>query len=387
MNCIQQESGENWNLIHGDCCEVITGIPENSIDFCIHSPPFASLYVYSDSESDMGNCLTTDEFIEHYKFLIRELLRVTVSGRLCAVHCMDLPLFKWRDGFTGRDDFPGAIIHSFVEAGWTYHSRVTIWKDPVLEQQRTKAHGLLHKTLKKDSSAVRQGGADYLLVFRKNTELGSTKPVSRPRGLDRYVGQSNPLNADYHPAPGASTGGLGDPSIEVWRRYAENTWWDLNGCDSQFLRAAQDLLKAGWSRQEIDSIFGTSETDAVWMDINQTDTLNYRTARDGNDERHICPLQMGLIERAIHLWTNPGDVVLTPFAGIGSEVVGAIRQGRKGIGIELKESYFKTACTNCRIEESHIDAPRLNLEAALPSAADDDAVDSADVDELADIGL
>jgi len=353
-------------MLHGDSCEVMPAIPANSIDFSIHSPPFASLYVYSNSEADMGNCLTTDEFIEHYEFIIRELYRVTVPGRLAAVHCMDLPLFKWRDGYTGRDDFPGAIIHSFCEADWTYHSRVTIWKDPVLEQQRTKAHGLLHKTLKKDSSAVRQGGADYLLVFRKNTEENGIKPVSRPRGITRYVGQSNPLTRDYHPATGASVNGIGDPSIEVWRRYAENTWWDLPGVDASVKRACIALLRDGWSRHDIDSLFGLSETDAVWNDINQTDTLNYRTARDGNDERHICPLQMGLIERAIHLWTNPGDVVLTPFAGIGSEVVGAIRQGRKGLGIELKESYFKTGCQNCRIEEAKIDAPRFSFEDDQP---------------------
>ena len=337
MECSNQESGRNWTMYHGDCVQVIKGIPDNSIDFCIHSPPFAGLYIYSPSESDMGNCISNEEFIEHYEFLIAELFRVTVPGRLCAIHVKDLPLYMNRDGAAGLIDFPGMCIQAFTDHGWTYHSRVTIWKCPVTERERTNNHGLLHKTILADASGVRQGMADYMLVFRKPSgSMLSEKPVhsdgfdgDRPRGLARYIGASNPLKSEFHPSPYARTSrpeadneGNVDPvreSITIWRRYAEPVWWD----------------------------------------IDQTDVLNYKPGRDAEDERHICPLQMGVIERSIHLWTNPGDVVLTPFGGVGSELVGAIRQGRKAIGIELKESYWKTACRNCRIEEVKSDAPKL----------------------------
>jgi hypothetical protein len=237
-------------------------------------------------------------------------------------------------------------IQAFTDKGWTFHSRVTIWKCPVTERERTNNHGLLHKTILKDSSGSRQGMADYLIVFRKgNGTMVSDKPVhsdgcneqvgehgkteQKPRGLTRYIGTSNPLKSEFHPSPYARTSrpeadedGNTDAtrqSITIWRRYAEPVWWD----------------------------------------IDQTDVLNYKPGREDKDERHICPLQMGVIERAIHLWTNPGDVVLTPFGGIGSELVGAIRQGRKAIGIELKESYFNIACQTCRIEESKASAPTL----------------------------
>lgn len=400
MNCIQQESGKNWTIFNGDCCEVIKGIPDNSIDFCVHSPPFSTLYIYSESESDMGNCASNEEFIQHYEFLIGELYRVTVPGRLCAIHVKDLPLYLNRDGESGLQDFPGMCVEAFQAHGWTFHSRVTIWKCPVTERERTNNHGLLHKTVLRDTSGVRQGMADFLLVLRKPAggKLLSDKPVERPKGFQRYVGDPrfSPLTSDYHPSPYARTGKpdlvmvegsdvdgkpsyIPDPvqsSIVVWRRYAEPVWWDLPGVDAQTRRAVQVLINSGFTRQEIDSIFGISETDAVWFDIDQTDVLNFKAGRSEKDEKHICPLQMGVIERAIELWTNPGDVVLTPFAGIGSEVVGALRQGRKGIGIELKDSYFKTACQNCRIEESHIDAPRLDLESALPSCDEADEADT-----------
>lgn len=360
MNCIQQESGKNWTIFNGDCCEVIKGIPDNSIDFCVHSPPFSTLYIYSESESDMGNCASNEEFIQHYEFLIGELYRVTVPGRLCAIHVKDLPLYLNRDGESGLQDFPGMCVEAFQAHGWTFHSRVTIWKCPVTERERTNNHGLLHKTVLRDTSGVRQGMADFLLVFRKPAggKLLSDKPVARAKGFQRFVGDPryNPLTSDYHPSPYARTGKpdlvmvegsdvdgkpsyIPDPvqsSIVVWRRYAEPVWWD----------------------------------------IDQTDVLNFKAGRSEKDEKHICPLQMGVIERAIELWTNPGDVVLTPFAGIGSEVVGALRQGRKGIGIELKDSYFRTACQNCRIEESHIDAPRLDLESALPSCEELEEADT-----------
>ena len=350
MHCINQHSTDNFTLYHGDCCEVIRGIPDNSIDFCIHSPPFSTLYIYSDSEADMGNSASNEEFLQHYAYLIKELFRVTVPGRLCAVHCKDLPKYQTRDGEAGLIDFPGMIIQEFEESGWTYHSHVTIWKCPVTERERTNNHGLLHKTICRDSSAVRQGMADYLLVFRKNTTgtLLSDKPVSRPRGLQRFVGDPrfDPVSGiDWHPSPYARTGKRGvtlgsamlgeeteddiDKSILIWRRYAEPVWWD----------------------------------------INQTDVLNHKVATTSEDEKHICPLQIDLIKRAIDLWTNPGDVVLTPFAGIGSEVVGAIELGRKGIGIELKESYFRWAIKNCQQAEFEATRPTLFDEGETATAA------------------
>jgi DNA modification methylase len=357
--CIHQENGKDFSLYRGDACEVIKGIPDESIGFTIYSPPFCSLYIYSSSEADMGNCSSMEEFIEHYKYLIREQLRVTIPGRLCAIHVKDLPLYMNRDGAAGLIDFPGECIRAFTACGWTYHSRVTIWKCPVTERERTNNHGLLHKTIRKDSSGCRQGMADYLIVFRKNAgdtmvsdvpvhpdgcdgelELevdedgeatGNVQSSEKSVGLRRYVGdeQFNPLKSDFHPSPYARTGRPSEDaggnmdavraSITIWRRYAEPVWWD----------------------------------------IDQTDVLNYKPGRSEEDERHICPLQMGVIERAVHLWSNEGEIVFTPFAGIGSELVGAIRQKRKAIGIELKESYFSTAIHNLRIEERKLNAPRL----------------------------
>lgn len=335
MKVINQECGEQWQLYQGDCCEVIEGIPDDSIDFGIHSPPFANLYIYSDSMADMGNASNSDEFFEHYRYLIRELFRTTVPGRLCAVHCKDLPLYFNRDGAAGLDDFPGDIIRAFRDCGWTYHSRVTIWKDPVIEMQRTKNNGLLHKTLCRDSSQVRQGMADYLLVFRKivGDSLMSAKPVKRDppehfKGDEKawrrtncfshYVGSEEPIRMSNYCNGGLpATAGNGEGhhegfGLEVWQRYAS----------------------------------------PVWFDISQTRVLNYRLARDEQDEKHICPLQLDVIERSVELWTNPNDVVLSPFAGVGSEGHGAVLCGRRFIGIELKDSYYHQAISNLKVAES-----------------------------------
>lgn len=296
MLCENQAHGKGWTLYNGDSCEVIKGIPDASMDFSIFSPPFSSIFVYSDSERDMGNCGTDEEFFKHFLFLVPELYRIMVPGRICAVHCSDLPMHKYKDGHIGIKDFPGDIIRTFTACGWVYHSRVTIWKDPVVEMQRTKAHGLLHKTVCKDSSKVRQGIPDVLLIFRKP---GEDKPVSRPGGFDpaEYVGAM---------AKECMT------SIDVWQRYAS----------------------------------------PVWFDIDQTDTLNARVARNDKDGRHLCPLQLGVIRRAVDLWTMPGDVVFTPFAGIGSELYGAMERGRKAVGIELKPEYFDTAVKNLKALET-----------------------------------
>lgn len=312
MNVINQKIGKNYALYNGDSCEVLKGIPDNSIHFSIYSPPFSNLYIYSDSVADMGNSADDEEFMKHYDFVIRDLHRVTMPGRLSAVHCKDLPLYHNRDGAAGLKDFPGMIIRAHEAAGWTYHSRVTIWKDPVIEMQRTKNHGLLHKNFAVRAEVTRQGMADYLIVFRKwegveGTE--STEPVKHDRKPGDYIGENPPTEYDSDR----------DYSIQVWQRYAS----------------------------------------PVWFDIQQTNVLNIRQAREDKDEKHICPLQLDVIERSVDLWTNKGDVVLSPFAGIGSEGYSALKMGRKYIGIELKESYFDVAYSNLDQVEEEIDTPTL----------------------------
>lgn len=311
-----QASGDSWQLYNGDCCLVMQDLPEDSIDLCVHSPPFSSLYIYSDSENDMGNCASDEEFFTHYSFAIKEMLRITVPGRVCVVHCKDLPKYANVYGTTGLIDFPGACIQEFEDAGWVFHSRVTIWKCPVTERERTNNNGLLHKTVKRDGSQLRQGMADYLLVFRKPPSEGSglmsDKPVARERGFARYVGQVDFTGEFEHPSPYARKKAASDSSIDIWRRYAEPVWWD----------------------------------------VNQTNVLNFKQATSEKDEKHICPLQLDLIERCCDIWSNPGDVVFSPFAGIGSEGYSAIMAGRKFVGIELKESYFQSAIKNlCEAEE------------------------------------
>jgi len=317
---IKTDSGKNWTLYNGDSCVVLKQIPEESVDMIIHSPPFSSLYIYSDSENDMGNCTSDEQFFEHYRFCIEELFRVCVAGRVCVVHCKDLPRYANVYGTTGLIDFPGACIQEFEEAGWVFHSRVTIWKCPVTERERTNNNGLLHKTVKRDTSQVRQGMADYLLVFRKPPAEGlmSAKPVVRKTGFDRYIGQAGSSN-NQHPSPFCRKTSSADPSIDIWRRYAEPVWWD----------------------------------------INQTNVLNFKMATTQQDEKHICPLQLDLIERAVDIWSNPGDLVLSPFAGIGSEGVGSLRAGRKFVGIELKESYFDAAVKFLTQQEAEDAIPTL----------------------------
>lgn len=304
VKCIDQANGTDWVLYNGDSCEVIKGIPDDSIGFGVHSPPFSSLYIYSNSEADMGNCASDEEFFQHYSYLIREMLRVTIPGRLVAVHCKDLPRYANVCGTTGLIDFPGMCIQEYEAAGWVYHSRVTIWKCPVVERERTNNNGLLHKTVMRDTSQVRQGMADYLLVFRKPPVEGlmSDKPIERPNGFERYFGLQDPREDNSHPSKFARRGS-NRGSISIWQRYADPVWWD----------------------------------------IDQTNVLNFKIAKSDNDERHICPLQLDVIERSIHIWSDEGDVVLSPFAGVGSEGVGAINCGRKFIGIELKQEYFEHA--------------------------------------------
>jgi DNA modification methylase len=267
----------------GDCVEVISEMPSDSLHYSIYSPPFSSLYTYSNSDRDMGNCRTYEEFMDHFSFLAPQLFRVLMPGRLMSFHCMNLPLTKERDGVIGIRDFRGILIKLFQDAGFIFHSEVCIWKDPVTAMQRTKAIGLLYKQLRKDSTISRQGIPDYLVTMRKPGE--NTERVTKTH-------ESFP--------------------VDLWQRYAS----------------------------------------PVWMDIDQSDTLNRDGAREEDDERHICPLQLGVIERGIQLWTNPGDTVLSPFMGIGSEGYAAIKLGRKYVGVELKRSYYELACKNLKQAEN-----------------------------------
>jgi superfamily II DNA or RNA helicase len=279
--------GRDWTMHFGDSCEVVARMPEDSIDYTIFSPPFESLYTYTATDRDLGNCRTSDEFREHFGFIVRDLFRVTKPGRLLSFHCMNLPTSKVRDGVIGIRDFRGDLIRLFQNHGFIYHSEVCIWKDPVTAMQRTKALGLLHKQLKKDACMSRQGIADYLVTMRK--------PGENP----------NPVTNTNETFP-----------VRLWQNYAS----------------------------------------PVWMDINPSDTLQYRSAREHEDERHICPLQLEVIRRAVRLWTNDHDLVLSPFAGIGSEGYVAIEEGRRFVGVELKGSYYQQACRNLTVAaESRID--------------------------------
>jgi hypothetical protein len=299
---------DKYALYNGDSCDVLQTMPDNSIDFSIFSPPFADLYCYSDSPADLGNCTSYDQFFIHFGFIIKQLARVIKPGRLCSVHCIDIPAMKERDGYIGIKDFPGDIVRAFQNAGMIYHSRNTIWKDPLIEATRTKAIGLMHKQLCKDSTRCRAGLPDYLLTFRADGE--NAIPVVHQDGLMRYCGKSDP-------------GGNGiKRSHNIWRAYAS----------------------------------------PVWMDIRQTLTLDARKGRDADDEKHLCPLQLDVIERACVLWSNPGEVVLTPFMGVGSEAYGAVLNGRKAIGVELKSSYYRQAVKNLAACKPDEDTAKLIFE-------------------------
>lgn len=272
---ITKAEGENWTLYNGDCVRVARGMESESVDFSVFSPPFADLFTYSNDVQDMGNCSDMDEFICQFKYLIDELMRLTAPGRLCAVHCVDLLAAKWKDGYIGYRDFSGAIVRAFMQSGWTFWSRVTIWKCPVIEMTRTKAHGLLYKTLKKDSANSRVGSSEYMLVFKKPGE--NRKPITH--------------TPEQFP-------------VSLWQEYAS----------------------------------------PVWRTVDQGDVLN--SVKGPNDERHICPLQLGVIRRALALWSAPGDTVFSPFTGIGSEGHESLLMGREFVGAELKREYFKQACKN-----------------------------------------
>ena len=280
MNVLNQVVENNYAIYHGDSVEITKSIPDNSIHYTLFSPPFSSLYTYSNSDRDMGNCKGDDEFYHHFIYLAKELYRITMPGRLLSFHCMDLPLMKQRDGVIGLKDFPGLMLNIFQDCGFIYHSKVTIWKNPVTEMQRTKALGLLHKQIKKDSSMSRQGIPDYVVTVRK--------PGENPERIT-HTDESFPVG--------------------VWQNYAS----------------------------------------PVWMDIRQSDTLQRSSARAEKDERHICPLQLEVIQRCIELWTNPNDIVFDPVGGIGSTAYVALKMGRRAISSELKESYFEQMKNNVEV--------------------------------------
>ena len=276
MNCIDQIVTDRYAAYHGDCVEVLKGLPDASIGYSIFSPPFASLYTYSNSPRDMGNVRDDDEFFAHFDFLIAELRRVMKPGRNISFHCMDMPSSKERDGVIGLKDFPGELLRAFQRHGFIFHAKVTIWKDPVTAMQRTKALGLLHKSVRENAAMCRMGIPDYLITVRT------------PGEQEERV-----------------THGAEFP-VDLWQKVAS----------------------------------------PVWMDINPSDTLQFRSAREHDDERHICPLQLDVIRRGVMLWTNPDDIVLSPFMGIGSEGYVALEMGRRFVGAELKGSYYQQAVAN-----------------------------------------
>ena len=305
MNVINQKITDNYAVYNADTVEVAQSLESDSVDFSVFSPPFASLYTYSNSDRDMGNVKSDDEFWQQYRYLIKEQFRVLKPGRNIAIHCMNLPTSKQNDGFIGVRDFRGDIIREYQNAGFIYHSEVCIWKNPVTAMTRTKALGLLHKTIKKDSSMSRMGLPDYIVTMRKPGE--NPRPVAGE--FKYYTGDTPPhgfRKVDRNDGSHFWMPSDQNTSVDVWQKYAS----------------------------------------PVWDDINETDTLNYREGRENDDERHICPLQLDVIERCMQLWSIPGDVVWTPFMGIGSEVYMALKMGRKAIGAELKTSYYNLALRN-----------------------------------------
>ena len=326
IKAIKQIVNDKYAIYLGDSCEIMRAIPGDSVHFGIHSPPFEGLYRFSNSERDISNNDGAN-FWSHYGFLISELLRVTKPGRIQAVHCMQLPTSKTRDGFIGMRDFRGEVVRAYTDAGWIFHSEVCVWKDPVVAQQRTKSLRLLHKQIQKDSCMSGQGLADYVVMFRKPGE--NPEPVAGM--FDEWIG-AEPDDDDI--APSARTSHGIDISRERYDRHAARVQAE-GGKPWPFDMWCSVLV---WQRY----------ASPVWMDINQTRTLQYRGGRDPADEAHVSPLQLDVIERCIDLWSNPGDVVFTPFMGIGSEVYAAVEMGRKGIGIELKPSYFSQAVKNMK---------------------------------------
>lgn len=310
---------DEYALYHGDCLEVMPTLPAESVHLSVYSPPFGGLYHYSSSDRDLSNSRDYDEFFEHYAFVIRELHRLTMPGRMTAVHCMDIP-----SGNTGTDhmiDFPGDIIRAHDREGWRYMARYAIWKEPLAVRNRTMAKNLAHKTIVEDSSRCSNAAADYLLVFRRTGE--NPVPIEHPHGLTQYAGERS--------IPG---------ELAPWRG------WTGNQIENRW---------SHWIWRQYASAF--------WDDIRLGRVLPYQEARDEEDEKHVHPLQLDVIERCTVLWSNPGEVVFTPFMGVGSEVYGAVVNGRKGVGVELKDTYFRQSVKNMAVaaESVIVEQPELAL--------------------------
>lgn len=289
VKCLGEAHGENFAAYHGDCVDVVRQLPDSSIDLSVFSPPFSGLYIYNDSAADFGNCKDDAEFLDHFDFLASELLRVTRPGRLAVLHCKDLVYYKTQRDTAGLRDFPGMLVSHMTNAGFDFHSRVTIWRCPVREMTKTKAHGLLYKQLRADSSFSRQGLPEYFVVFRRwaKTEEEQSLVVPVTHTKDEFP-------------------------LDQWQEWAS----------------------------------------PVWMSTRETDVLQARGARGPADEKHICPMPLDLTARAVALWSNPGDAVLSPFMGIGSEGVASLRRKRKFVGVELKESYFRQAVKYLQDEDA-----------------------------------
>ena len=301
MQCLNQVIDDSYSIYNGDSCEVIKTIPDNSIHYSIFSPPFQSLFTYSNSDRDLGNCSSEDEFYKHFSFIIDELYRIIMPGRLVSFHCMNFPATISHDGYIGMKDFRGDLIFYFQQAGFIYHSEVCIWKDPLVQAVRTKTITLAHKQISKDASRCGQGFPDYVVTMRKPGD--NPEPVSKGRGFEEYIGEMENPKETKKDNPR-----INKYSHKVWQRYAS----------------------------------------PVWFDIRQTRTLNEKIAREEKDEKHLCPLQLDTIERCLDLWTNENDIVFSPFMGIGSEGYCTIKMKRRFIGVELKQSYYNQAVKNIK---------------------------------------
>ncbi len=327
MAVLDQRITDRYAAYNGDSCEVLPTLPKESIDLSVYSPPFADLYSYSSSDRDLSNCSTYEQFLEHYGFIVEQIARLTKSGRLSAVHCMDL--------VRGTDliDLPGDIIRIHQRHGFIFHDRKTVWKEPLRVAMRTRALGLRHSQIVKDSSLCRSALADYILTFRK---VGSNKvPIAHPEGLLTYAGEDEIPSELLRYREGNVPVKENKLSHWIWRRYASS----------------------------------------VWHDVRAGRVLPYRTARESEEEKHVCPLQLDVIERCLTLWSNPGDRVLTPFMGVGSEVYGSVRMGRKALGVELKPSYFRQALANLALA----DAPETDQTLLFEDEAEEAASDFQEV--------
>ena len=319
---LHQEFGENWALYHGDSCEIIKGLKPDSVGLSVFSPPFPGMYAYTNSPRDVGNVRNFTELIDHMAFLMGELWRITMPGRSCCIHLTQEPVFKGKDGYVGLRDFRGDVLRRMEQHGWVYFGEVAIDKDPQIKASRTKEHTLLFKTLAQDSSCCRMAMCDYMLQFRKPGE----NPI--------------PIKAGRHPRWNPEGGWITE---DEWCEWAAPVWY----------RAGQDKM-----RERFPNYPGLhTKTDG----IRETDVLGTHAAKEQDDEKHLCPLQLGVIERAVKLWSAPGDVVYSPFAGIGSEGYKAVQLGRKFIGSELKESYWRVACQNLREAEAQLSKKQTGL--------------------------